>query len=175
MEKEFIASGDLVDLRLMEERDYPLVVKWRNNDRVRNNFIYRKEFTLEGQYTWKETMIDTGRVVQLVICEKKNDHRPVGCVYFRDIDNGKKEAEYGIFIGEDDACGLGYGNETATLATQYAKEVMGMNKLVLRVFTRNISAVKSYERAGFKKTMDLPNVECSDGQKDDMILMEISL
>ena len=42
--------------------------------------------------------------------------RPVGSVYFRDIDRVKKEAEYGIFLGEDDAAGKGYGTEAAKLA-----------------------------------------------------------
>ncbi len=169
---EYLMTGDLVSLRLMEEKDFPLVVGWRNRDRVRNNFIYREEFTLEGQHKWQQTMIDTGKVVQLMICENKKGFRAVGCVYFRDIDPDNKSAEYGIFIGEDDATGLGYGNETADLAIRYAKKVMGLKQLILRVFVRNVSAIRSYEHAGFEKTDFLPDVCCSDGQKDDMILMK---
>ncbi len=161
-----------MSLRLMEESDFPLVVKWRNSERVRNNFIYREQFTLEGQYKWQETMIDTGRVVQLMICENSRGKRPVGCVYFRDIDRESLSAEYGIFIGEDDATGLGYGNETADLALEYARDTMGLKELILRVFARNESAIRSYLHAGFQKTDILPLVECSDGQKDDMILMK---
>jgi RimJ/RimL family protein N-acetyltransferase len=168
---EYLMTGQLVSLRLMEEKDFPLVVGWRNLKRVRNNFIYREEFTLEGQHEWQKTMIDTGKVVQFMICENKRDFRAVGCVYLRDIDLDKKTAEYGIFIGEDDATGLGYGNETADLATEYAKSAMGLKQLILRVFVRNVSAIKSYEHAGFEKTDFLPDVCCSDGQKDDMILM----
>lgn len=176
MDKEkYLMTGDKVSLRLMEEQDFPLIVKWRNSDRVRNNFIYRQKFTLEGQRIWQETMIDTGKVVQLMICENKKSLRPVGCVYFRDIDRQSLTAEYGIFIGEDDATGLGYGNETADLATAYAAQVLGLRELILRVFVRNESAIRSYEHAGFEKTDFLPAVLCSDGQKDDMILMKKSL
>lgn len=159
----------------MEDEDFLLIVKWRNTDRVRKNFIYREEFTLEGQKKWKETMIDSGKVVQFIICENDRNYRPVGSVYFRDIDRKEMCAEYGIIIGEDDAMGRGYGNETASLATGYARDVMGLKKLILRVFTFNIPAIRSYEHAGFVKTMDLPQVECSDGQKDDMIMMEMTL
>ena len=176
MDKEsFIISGELVRLRLMEEGDYPLIVRWRNSERVRHNFIYREEFTLEGQKKWKETMIDTGKVVQLIICEKKNNDRPVGCVYFRDIDRSARSAEYGIFIGEEDATGLGLGNETAVLATAYARDELGLKELILRVFARNESAIKSYIHGGFEKSGFLAQVQCSDGQKDDMILMKKSL
>ena len=167
-------TGEKLSLRLMEEEDFPLMVEWRNKDRIRKNFIYREDFTLEGQKVWKETMIDTGKVVQFIICENEDDYRPVGCVYFRDIDRQDLSAEYGILIGEDDALGKGYGNETARLAVGYARDVMGLKKLILRAFAFNEPAIKSYEHAGFVKTKDLPDVECSDGQKDDMILMEIS-
>jgi RimJ/RimL family protein N-acetyltransferase len=171
----FLLTGELVSLRLMEESDFPLIVEWRNNPRVRDNFIYREPFTLEGQKIWQETMIDTGKVVQLMICENSSEGRPVGSVYFRDIDRENLTAEYGIFIGEDDATGHGYGNETADLALEYARDVMGLKDLILRVFTRNEAAIRSYEHAGFEKTDFLPAVQCSDGQKDDMILMKKSL
>ena len=93
-------------------------------------------------------------------------------MYFRDIDKDEKSAEYGIFIGEDDAISKGYGNETAVLALTYAKEKIGLKRVFLKVFAYNEVAIKSYAKAGFVKTKDIAQVECSDGQKSDMILME---
>ncbi len=169
---EFLITGELINLRLMQESDFPLIVKWRNNKRVRDNFIYREEFTLEGQIRWKKTMIDTGKVIQFIICEKSRDNRPIGSVYLRDIDREKGSAEYGVFIGEDDAGGKGYGNEAAALMTAYAQKEVGLKELILRVFVHNISAIKSYENAGFEKTGFVPDVVCSDGHKGDMIMMK---
>lgn len=167
-----LVAGEKVALRLMTREDTDLIVKWRNNQRVRDNFVYREKFTNETHENWIKTKVETGEVVQLIICEKDNGNRPVGSVYFRDIDNTAHSAEYGIFIGEDDAIGKGYGNETAVLATEYARKELGLTKLILRVFTYNEAAIKSYEHAGFVKIKDLPLVECSDGEKSDMILME---
>ncbi|WP_051688596.1 GNAT family N-acetyltransferase [Butyrivibrio sp. AE2032] len=174
-EEKYLKKGQKLSLRFMEERDFPLIVKWRNLERIRQNFIYREEFTLEGQRNWQKTMIDTGKVVQFMICENAADHRPVGSVYFRDIDHETDSAEYGIFIGEDDALGKGYGNEAATLAVEYARDVMKLKKLILRVFIWNISAIRSYEHAGFRKSKDVAAVTCSDGTKGDMILMDLEL
>lgn len=171
MEKTQI-NGQKVVLRLMEEEDTASIIKWRNHKRVSDHFIYREAFTQEGHENWIRTMINTGKAVQFIICEKE-DLRPVGSVYYRDIDEDKKEAEYGIFIGEDDAAGKGYGSETAKLAVAYAFDKMGMERLILRVFADNVAAVKSYEKAGFAKVCDLYGVECSDGEKKDMILMDI--
>ncbi len=174
-EKSFLKVGKKVSLRPITEADTDLVVSWRNNERVRNNFVYREHFTRELHENWLKTKVFTGEVVQLVICENAREGRPVGSVYFRYEDGDKTEAEYGIFIGEDDAIGKGYGNETATLAVEYAKEVLGIKRLMLRAFSFNEAAIKSYENAGFVKYEDLPMVTCSDGQKSDMILMELIL
>ena len=170
--EQFVKTGPKVSLRPITEEDFPRVVEWRNKDRIRNNHVYREDFTVEGMKSWKENMLDTGKAVQLIICEKGQNYRPVGCLHLRDIIPEFKSAEYGIFIGEEDALGKGYGNEAAVLATEYARDMLGLKKLILRVFTFNNIAIKSYEHAGFVKTEDLPQVECSDGQKDDMILME---
>jgi RimJ/RimL family protein N-acetyltransferase len=171
---KWVAEGDKIKLRPITYDDTDYIVKWRNNERVRNNFIYREKFTPESHNNFVRTKVETGEVVQLIICEKETE-RPIGSVYFRDVDMAKKEAEYGIFIGEDDAIGKGYGNETATLALRYAADVIGLRNVILRVFNDNTAARKSYEHAGFVFKEDMPQVECSDGTKRDMILMYAQL
>ncbi len=163
--------GQKIYLRPITMEDTERIVKWRNNERVRNNFIYREVFTEEIHRKWMETKVASGEVVQFIICQLEDD-KPVGSVYLRDIDKTTEQAEYGIFIGDDDALGLGYGNEAATLMCSYAADVVQLKKLILRVFVDNIAAKKSYEYAGFTVSQDLPNVECSDGEVRDMFLME---
>ena len=58
----FVKKGELVSLRLSEEEDIPMIVHWRNKDRVRMNHVYREDFTEEGQKAWKEKNIDTGNL-----------------------------------------------------------------------------------------------------------------
>ena len=177
--REVRITGNRIVLRQIEYADTAHIVAWRNKDWVRSHFIYRETFTQKGHEDWMRIMVETGKVIQLMICEKGAEDaacengalRPVGSVYFRDIDWDKKEAEYGIFIGEDDAVGKGYGTETARLAVDYAFGELGLEKLVLRVFTDNHAAVGSYERAGFVKESLLEAVECSDGEKKDMFFM----
>ncbi|WP_035767541.1 GNAT family N-acetyltransferase [Butyrivibrio sp. NC2002] len=169
-----ILKGKKVFLRPITYDDTQKIVEWRNNPRVRNNFIYREVFTKSGHEQWMKSKVETGDVIQLIICENEGA-RPVGSVYLRDIDRAKKEAEYGIFIGEDDAIGKGYGNEAASLMCAYARDEVLINRLILRVFKDNEAARKSYEHAGFRFLQDLDNVECSDGEIKDMLLMENKL
>ena len=70
------------------------------------NFIFRQTFTPEMHRSWLATKVATGQVVQYIILDNA-DGKPVGSVYYRDVDNHNRSAEYGIFIGEESARGKG--------------------------------------------------------------------
>ena len=160
-------------LRPITMDDTDLIVRWRNTDRVRKNFIYQKAFTPEGHIHWMETKVASGEVVQFILCETDGD-RPVGSVYFRDIDPEHRKAEYGIFIGEENAAGKGYGTLAAKAAVAYAREVMGLHKLMLRVFADNKAAVRSYEKSGFVQEACLKDeFLCEDGSWRDLLMMAV--
>lgn len=137
-----------IHLRPMTIADTSKIVAWRNKDFVRKNFIYQELFTEEGHLAWIKDQVEPGYVVQFIIC--LSDGREIGSVYFRDIDREKKTAEYGIFIGEEDAIGCGYGSKTARLALQYAFDTMRLEKVFLRFLEDNTGARRSYEHAGFR-------------------------
>ena len=157
-------------LRPMTPEDTDNIIKWRNQDFVRRNFIYQELFTREGHEEWTRTMIDSGKGVQFIICIKEND-RPIGSVYLRDIDKTAKKAEYGIFIGENETWGRGYGFKTATLMLKYAFEELKLHKVMLRVLADNERAKKSYEHAGFVQEAYLKDEVFLEGSYRDLILM----
>lgn len=167
----YIMEGQDIYLRLMNEGDTDNIVKWRNSDFVRRNFIYQKPFTREGHENWVRTMIDTGKVIQFIICTK--DERPIGSVYLRDIDRIHHKAEYGIFIGERDALKKGYGTQAAKLIITYAFEKLKLHKLMLRVLAENEQAKRSYEKAGFIQEAYLKDEVFLEGQYKDVIYMAV--
>ena len=157
-------------LRLMTWFDTDLIVAWRNSEQVRRNFVYQELFTREGHENWIRTMIETGKVVQMMICDLRGG-RPLGSVYIRDIDRQHNKAEYGIFIGEDDAVGRGIGSEACRLACDYGFRVEKWHKIILRAFSDNKAAIRSYEKTGFEREAYLKEEVCIDGVYRDVILM----
>lgn len=162
MEKYSCIYQNKLQIRSINDEDTDNIVRWRNNERVRNNFLYRETFTPEGHMNWMRNKVDTGEVEQFIVgvVETAEDNsgspapvsvKDIGSVYFRDIDQAEMSAEYGVFIGEDSAIGFGYGNMIASWAVGYAKEKMHLKTLILRVLADNVSALKSYENAGFKQ------------------------
>ncbi|MBD5528320.1 MAG: UDP-4-amino-4,6-dideoxy-N-acetyl-beta-L-altrosamine N-acetyltransferase [Lachnospiraceae bacterium] len=170
--REYSDPEMAVYLRPMGYEDTELIVSWRNQEAVRRNFIYQELFTREGHEHWIHTMVETGKVVQMMICETESG-RPVGSVYLRDIDRQHKKAEYGIFIGGEGARGKGYGTMAARLMIRYAFEDMGLHRLFLRAFADNTRAIRSYEKAGFEREAYLRDDVCIDGRYRDIVLMGI--
>lgn len=164
--------GETIQLRPMEMEDTDRIVRWRNQEFVRKNFIYRGAFTREGHERWIKEMVETGRVVQFIICEKAGN-RPVGSVYLRDIDPVYHKAEYGVFIGEREALGKGYGTQAAKLMVRYAFEQMGLHKVMLRVLAENMQARRSYEKAGFVQEAYLKEEVFLEGAYRDVIYMAV--
>ena len=159
-------------LRKMEEQDTENIIRWRNSDFVTRNFIYQKPFTVEGHHEWIRTMIDTGKAIQFMICEEETG-RAVGSVYFRDINDTHHKAEYGIFIGEKDALGKGYGTEAARKMIAYGFDTLHLHKIMLRVLAENTAARRSYEKAGFHQEAYLKDEVYLEHQYKDVILMAI--
>lgn len=157
-------------LRPMNDEDTDLIVNWRNQDSVRKNFIYQALFTRESHLNWVRTMVDTGKVVQMMICLAEGDV-PVGSVYLRDIDEQHRKAEYGIFIGEAAARGKGAGTAAARLMLGYGFKELELHKIFLRAYADNMQAIKSYEKAGFVREAYLKDEVCIDGRFRDMVLM----
>ena len=170
----FEALSPRIALRPMEYEDCEAIVRWRNNERVREHYVYRERFTLEGQRRYFHDKVEKGLVWQYMICERARENRPIGCMVFTDWEPDKNQIEYGLFIGEDDAAGKGYGTEAIRLGMTHAFRRFGVGKVVCRIFTDNLPSLASNEKAGYRRAELLRGVACSDGEKKDMWLLEIT-
>ena len=168
--REMIDSSAGIYLRPMTRDDTDLIVRWRNSDAVRLNFIYQEPFTREGHENWIRNMVETGKVVQMIICETKDD-TPLGSVYIRDIDRRHNKAEYGIFIGEESARGRGVGTAAARLMLEYCFQEEKLHRVFLRAFASNARAIRSYEKAGFVREGLLRDDVCIEGEYRDIVWM----
>lgn len=157
-------------LRPMTYEDTDLIVAWRNCDEVRKRFVYQKPFSREGHENWIRNMIETGKAVQMMICDLEKGV-PLGSVYIRDIDRQHNKAEYGIFIGESSARGRGIGTAAAKLMLRYCFEEEKLHRVFLRAFADNRQAIRSYEKAGFRQEGLLRDDVCIEGRYCDMVWM----
>lgn len=160
-----------ITLRKITYADTDMIVRWRNSEAVRCNFFYREEFSAETHLKWMDTKVKSGEVVQYII---EVDGRPVGSTYFRDIDRGRASAEYGVFIGED-VRGRGIGTEALKLTLDKAVGELGLRHIIARAIEGNDASINCFLHAGFTIDSTIPDVECSDGTRVNMVMMSIEL
>lgn len=165
-----IINGKSISLRPICDADTELIVRWRNDPEVFRYFIFREPFTPEMHQSWLRTKVASGKVVQYIILAGEA-RRPVGSVYFRDIDEKNASAEYGIFIGESCARGIGLGTETASLFTEFGFTVLGLHRISLKLIGGNERARRSYEKAGFVYEGLFRDMVKLDGKYSDIIFM----
>ncbi|MDE6531886.1 MAG: GNAT family N-acetyltransferase [Lachnospiraceae bacterium] len=163
--------GERIYLRKMKIEDTDQVIAWRNAPHVMEQFIYRTPLTRETHLEWIRTKVDTGKVQQFIICIKEND-RGIGSFYLRDIDLKMRTAELGIFIGEQDALGKGYGTEAVRLGVSYGFRELHLERIILRVYQDNINAVRNYEKNGFVLMKDRTETVERDGCSRTVIFMQ---
>lgn len=141
-------KGNRVVLRPITESDTDNIVRWRNKEIVKKNFIFRELFTKEMHICWLNKKVRSGEVIQYIMIDEFD--YPFGSIYFRDVDLKSRTAEFGIFIGEEDHIGKGYGQEAMSLFINYGIDTIGLMRINLRVIESNERASTLYEKMGFK-------------------------
>lgn len=171
-EDPFIDGDARLLMRPLTLEDSQLIVTWRNNPRVRNRYVYRELFTLEGQKNYFREKVKTGQVEQFIFCEREGK-RPIGCSVFNDI-HPDEYAEYGNWIGEDDAVGKGYNFPMMKMSFEYAFHTMQLQYIVSRVFDDNPASLQTCWKMGYHIERKDDHVICSDGEQKSLIFIKIS-
>jgi len=158
-------------IRPIKKEDTDNILRWRNNPNVRSNFVFQDDLTREAHEVWMDTNVNAGKTAQfIIVTDALGD---VGSVYLRDIDSRHRKAEFGIFIGEDAARGKGFGTAATLMILEHAFRELNLNKVFLRVFTDNVGAIRSYERAGFTKEGCFVEDVIIDNKPRDMVFMAL--
>lgn len=165
--------GSKVYIRPITYDDTELMVKWRNQDNVRRYFIYREQFTSEIHENWMKTKVETGEVVQFIICDNNSDE-PIGCTYLRDIDQQEKSAEYGVLIGEASYRGNGIGKQALAITLGYAFHEMNMKRINARVISTNGPSLYSFLHSGFEICEETKQSTIPDGEEVPVTMLMIT-
>ncbi len=168
LRQELKIKGSRIYLRPITIEDTECVVRWRNDKKVVENFIYRKNISKEEHLNWFHNKVETGDVIQFIICDNKTD-KALGSIYLQNFNLESRQAEEGIFLGEEEAYGRGIGTEAAALVLKYAFENLKLHKLTARVLSYNQGSRRMHEKAGYVMESYLKDELFLDGKYEDLI------
>jgi RimJ/RimL family protein N-acetyltransferase len=141
--------GDLVALGPHRRDLVSTYQRWVNDfSALRTLGATPQPMTFEQEVAWYEAPADDE--TRFTIYELAT-WRAIGTTRLGGIDHRNRTAFFGIFIGEPDARGKGYGTETTRLMLDYAFTALGLHSVMLTMTEFNLAGRRAYERAGFKE------------------------
>ena len=163
-------QNDELLIRVMNNYDFDIMVKWLNDSRVLE-FYEESPSDLEKVTKKYGPRIEGRHYVQPCVVEYKN--KPVGYIQYYEIQENDLKRHgypqnhdiYGIdqFIGETELWGKGIGTSMILLMLNYLSNHKNATKVVLEVKHHNSRAIFCYKKCGFRKIK---------GINDDTSLME---
>ena len=141
-------EGDRIYFRPLEPEDMPLLERWINDPRTWATLGFRLPINSVREREWIDSYAKDPQHVVFGIAVRDGD-RLIGTCGLHGMQLPDRKATFGLFIGELDARGNGYGSEAVKLAVRYAFDALNLNRVQLDVFAHNTAGIRAYEKAGF--------------------------
>ncbi len=156
-------------LRPIEEKDLGKVLAWRNSDRIRANMYTDHKITMDEHKAWFKGLKEKQNSVYMVF---ELNQRPIGLVYFKDIDQKNEKCLFGFYLGEDDLP-RGTGTIMGVLGLKYVFENLDIRKLYGEAFAFNQSSINFFRRLGFTEEGRFTKHVLKSGKYEDVVIFAL--
>ncbi len=107
------------------------------------------------------------------ICLLESDQH-IGNIKLGPINWVHRKADISLVIGAKEFWGKGYAVEAISLVTDYAFNVIGLNKVKAGVYAANLASISAFEKCGFLKEALLRNEVFCEGHFMNVVLMGLT-
>ncbi|MBE0670454.1 MAG: GNAT family N-acetyltransferase [Anaerolineales bacterium] len=170
-----IIYGDRIRLRAVEREDVNKFHEWVNDPEVTRGLALYLPMSFADEENWFNSLAKRDQKEKPLAIEvrKGKNWKLIGNCGVFDVDHVNSSAELGILIGEKSEWNKGYGAEVMSLLVRHCFETLNLNRAFLRVYTKNVRAVRSYEKAGFVLEGRLREAVYKFGKYDDVLIMSV--
>lgn len=167
-------TGQKVRLRAYTREDIPIRLSYINDVEIANFLTGDIPFPImmHEEEKWFESIPSQPNKYMFAIETIDGNHFIGGCS-INDVDWKNSVATVGIFIGNKDYWGNGYGNDAMNILISFIFNQMNINKIRLISYSFNKRAIKSFEKCGFVIEGILRKEVFKDGVYYDKIAMGI--
>jgi RimJ/RimL family protein N-acetyltransferase len=167
------APGSRIYLSPYHPDDAEILTKWLNDsavtDGLGDTFM---NFNLMNEKQWLEDMLKKGEHAYAIVLTETDEM--IGSMGLMDVKLACGSASIGIFIGEAEHRGRGYGTEAMKLLVGFAFDVLNLYNINLAVYDFNEGAYKSYIKVGFKEIGRRRGAYYLNNKRHDIIYMDIT-
>ncbi|OGX26277.1 MAG: hypothetical protein A2787_10085 [Omnitrophica WOR_2 bacterium RIFCSPHIGHO2_01_FULL_48_9] len=137
-----------------------LLAEWRERDWDAYPTVFK--VTREGTARWMQAqLIDRkDRILFLLVTPQQ---KIIGHLGLSNFDFAKCEAEIDSVVRGEKGILPGVMTKALEALTAWTLDELGVKRLLLRVFSDNATAIKLYERCGFKREREIPLHKIQEG------------
>lgn len=164
-------EGERLYLSPINPDDIEIYAKWLNDANITQFLTIHNSYVALGS---EKEFVDNAQKEEFVfgIINKETDTL-MGNIGLTKFDYKCGTAELGIFIGEEENLGKGYGSEAIKLLIKFAFEELRLHNIMLMVYDFNERAQKAYKKCGFKEFGRRHEARFFNGKYHDILYMEI--
>ncbi|KPJ62633.1 hypothetical protein AMJ44_15390 [candidate division WOR-1 bacterium DG_54_3] len=166
-------EGKKVRIRALEKTDIDEIMKWVNDEEVKDNLLMRYPVSRYQEEKWIETALDDSNQRNKVFAIETKEGIYLGGIGLHRIDWENRNAEAGIVIGKKEHWNKGYGTDAMMAILDFAFSQMNLHRVYLRVFEYNLRGIRSYQKCGFKKEGVLRQDRYDNGEYHNTVMMGI--
>ena len=159
-----------IELVPLSELHTDYILRWRSDPAVANWLCSPRPPTRDEHLAWLKTLGEKRREFIIAV---KPENTPVGTIGLSQIDTCHRHAEYGILIGDASFRGRGLAQAASSLILDFAFRTLNLHRVYLRVLAQNESAIRLYERVGFKHEGVMRQHTFMAGKPCDVVMMGI--
>jgi RimJ/RimL family protein N-acetyltransferase len=178
-----VILGERIRLRRLERDDLPRCVVWLNDHDVRRHLALLYPMGLVHEERWFEQQLAAEPALQAFAIDARAESMvpdsvdpawaTVGVCGFHTVDWVSRQAELGLFIGNGDFRGSGFGTDVVRTLVRWAFRTLNLNRVQLRVYEDNAPAIRCYEKCGFRLEGRQRQSRFQDGRYLDTLLMAV--
>ncbi len=146
-----LIESNLIELRPLETEDSNEFYDWAIDREITQFSLssYAYPQSKSDIIKWLSDINNCTKTVSLGICTLDTG-RLIGYAGISSMSNLNRCGEFFILIGSKEHWGKGIGTEVTKLITEYGLKTLGLHRVELTAYASNLSAIKAYEKAGYK-------------------------
>lgn len=164
-------EGDNIYLSPKNIEDVNIYTKWLNDFQT-TDYIGRSAqlYSLETEREYLENHSNDEATFAII---RKSDDEIIGTIGLEQINHVHRKGTLGIFIGDKESRGKGFGSEAIKLILDYGFNYLNLNNIKLDVLDVNSRAIACYKKCGFKEIGIRREANYTNGKYHDIISMDI--
>ena len=142
-------TGERLYLSPMNMEDLVIYTKWLNDPAVAIHLgHYKSLISLPNEQKALEGLTTEGHNYAII---HKDSDQLIGNIGLFDIDHISRRAMLGLFIGDEELRGKGYGTEAIRLLLTFGFDTLNMHNVMLQCDSDNLQGIACYKKVGFRE------------------------